>query len=261
MFRKGEEACREWSEENVGRCAERQDEVLNAAAEMVKPGGRLVYSTCTFSPEENEQTIARFLAGRADYTLIPIPIAGHFSPGQPGWAKGDANWPLSLCCRLWPHRLQGEGHFIALLERKRDEAERELPQYAGPSGRQVRGGGKIDRDVDKAWRLFRSFAADCLMIDADKLKEAGKPLLFGEQLYIQPEPALDLQGLKVLRPGWHLGTVKKERFAPSHALALSLGPAEVRQTHELVSGHQLVDAYLRGETLPIKEKPVIAHFT
>jgi NOL1/NOP2/sun family putative RNA methylase len=255
MFRKDETARLEWSEENVGRCTRRQDEVLKAAAEMVKPGGRLVYSTCTFSPEENEQIIARFLNRHSDFTLMPIPIAGCFSPGQPEWAEGDGGWPFELCCRLWPHRLQGEGHFIALLARKTDEVEYASPRHNERLGRLDRGRrSKKDRDVEDAWQLFRAFSADFLNIDVDGLKEAGQPLLFGEQLYIQPVPAPDLQGLKVLRPGWHLGAVKKGRFEPSHALALSLKADEVKQTLELAGGLHMVDAYLHGETLPIDIK-------
>ena len=117
MFRKEEDAVADWSEDTVAMCAQRQKTILAAAAEMLKPGGRLVYSTCTFSPEENEGVIADFLASRRDFELIRIE---GFAPGRPEWA--DGNPELTKCARLWPHLLSGEGHFAALLRRTDGEA-------------------------------------------------------------------------------------------------------------------------------------------
>ncbi len=117
MFRKNEAACQEWSPENVAMCAKRQDEILDAAAHMLLPGGRMVYSTCTFSLEENEEGMQRFLARHPEFSMEPVPVfpgmEGALIPGLPG------------CIRLWPHKLEGEGHFLAVLKKASGTAEAE----------------------------------------------------------------------------------------------------------------------------------------
>ena len=121
MFRKHDAAFTDWSPETVEMCARRQAEILDSAAGMLRPGGRLVYSTCTFSPEENEGTIEAFLRRHPEYELEP-PALPYFAPGRPDWTPGGRE-ALNLCCRLWPHRLRGEGHFAAVLHRTGGDAE------------------------------------------------------------------------------------------------------------------------------------------
>jgi NOL1/NOP2/sun family putative RNA methylase len=124
MFRKNPEACNEWSLENVNICANRQLEILENAAKMLAPGGRMVYSTCTFSPEENEGTIYRFLKNHPEFSLVDseINIDG-FDNGHFEYLK-DADLTfkseIEKCIRLWPHKIDGEGHFAAMLEKKSD---------------------------------------------------------------------------------------------------------------------------------------------
>ncbi len=99
-------------------CAARQAEILENASAMLRPGGRMVYSTCTFSPEENEGTIARFLESHPDFRLVRVKMYPGFAPGRPEWTSGGgADGELEKTVRLWPHRLEGEGHFLALLEK------------------------------------------------------------------------------------------------------------------------------------------------
>ncbi len=209
MFRKNEEAGREWSLENVQLCALRQDEILKEAAEMLRPGGRLVYSTCTFSQEENEGRISRFLEQHPEFSL-------------------------KESLRLWPHKIEGEGHFIAVLmkEGRLDEEHRPLP---------LKG---LARPVPlKECKVFDEFQREFLREDTD-----WSLYFFGEQLYHLPEDMPDLKGLKVLRPGLHLGTVKKNRFEPSHALALTLDAERVHFTWDLPAGSREVKDYLAGQT-------------
>ena len=187
MFRKEEAAVTDWSQETVEMCARRQGEILHSGARLLKPGGRLVYSTCTFAPEENELAIENFLKQHPEFTREPVE-APWFTPAGEG------------AFRLWPHKLLGEGHFVAVL-RKNGGEETEVAQIAGE---------KLPRD-------WESFAKE-LKIKLPK----GKAVFFGTSLYWVPEDMPDIRRIKVVRPGLELGEVKKNRFEPAHALALWL---------------------------------------
>ncbi len=216
MFRKNDNAGEEWSEENVALCAERQDGILDCAATMLRPGGRLVYSTCTFAPAEDEGSVSRFLEAHPDFYL----------------EKEE---------RLMPHKVKGEGHFLAVLHREGGQ----LPSVATA--------GTEKSLALKDCKEFLDFAKETLTIPAEELT-AGKILLrFGEQLYLAPAETPSLRGLKVLRPGLHLGTVKKNRFEPSHALALFLKKEQVVNGINLSSDGTAVRKYLEGQTLTIGE--------
>lgn len=217
MFRKNDNAGEEWSEENVALCAERQDGILDCAATMLRPGGRLVYSTCTFAPAEDEGSISRFLETHPDFCL----------------EKEE---------RLMPHKVKGEGHFLAILHRGTKDISAER-QTAG-----------TEKSIAlKDCKEFLDFAKEALTIPAEELT-AGKILLrFGEQLYLAPAETPSLRGLKVLRPGLHLGTVKKNRFEPSHALALFLKKEQAVHAVNLSCDGTAVRKYLEGQTLTIGE--------
>ncbi len=239
MFRKDEDAREQWSPEHVTICAARQSEILDCASTMVRSGGRIVYSTCTFAPEENEQTILRFLERHPDFSVIrPEGAWEGLSAGRPEWAGEEARTKgknLEKTFRIWPHKAEGEGHFIAVLEKKGNPENRQ-PMDEGKKEKKIRSRKKaeaIDKDV---WKNLEDFCRDTLTpAAAQKLLERKKEefLLFGEQLYLLPPGFYEaagergLDGLKVLRPGLHLGTCKKQRFEPSHAWALHLQPEEV----------------------------------
>jgi len=230
MFRKDPDARAEWSLGHVRMCSDRQLDILLSAADMLKPGGRLAYSTCTFSPEENEGAISRFVALRPEFGIEAAEAYGGFDRGRPEWVP-DAAEGIGETIRLWPHRIQGEGHYVAVL-RKKDGPEAGKRKYAKPWG-----------DA-KSLRDYSAFAEETLNV-----APTGLFTLFGDQLYILPSGMPALEGLKVVRPGWHLGTLKKNRFEPSHALALSLRGEEVRHRRRLASGSAELAAYLRGEAL------------
>jgi len=243
MFRKLPEAIDEWSEQKVAECHRMQLDILDSAARMLKPGGILVYSTCTFAPLENEQSIAQFLERHPEFELVPLPHVEHFAPGVPAWAK-PAREDLALTARLWPHRLAGEGHYVAKL-RKSPDAD-----SAGPSPRKEkrRKAGAAGRK--EALAVWHAFAAEYTPALLDEMGNEAAFQLFGEQLYYIPAPQLDWDGLKVVRTGLHLGTVKKNRFEPSHALALAAKPGDVRLTADFSAADDAVIRYLRGESLP-----------
>lgn len=254
MFRKQETASDEWSLDNVRICADRQDEILQEAYEMLLPGGRMVYSTCTFAPDENEGSVSRFLALHPDMHLITPEKYTGMREGRAEWYEDfavhtsrfaedetrllPAAEDLTKTIRLWPHLLHGEGHFVAVLEKDGIAAE---PEY------------KTEKTTSyKEQKELQAFAED-LFTDAflEKLVQ-GRYLTFGDQLYLAPEHMPAIKGLKVLRPGLHLGTRKKNRLEPSHALALALHPQEIKHVTNLSSKEDTVYRYLRGETFVAK---------
>ena len=241
MFRKNEEACEEWSPENVEMCAARQDTILDSAGQMLRSGGLLVYSTCTFAPQENEGTISRFLKRCPSFSVeTPAAVPEGFSYGRPDWIPEPAPG-IEGTMRLWPHKLKGEGHFLAVLRK-----EGQLTDISSFPVRKDGNRGIPERDCGE----FPAFAARFL-----KDWQGGTYVVFGDQLYLLPVGMPSLQGVKVLRPGLHLGTLKKNRFEPSHALALALKPQESCLCAELLSGEEGRDygparAWINGETFP-----------
>ena len=213
MFRKEEAAVTDWSIETVQMCARRQAEILHNGAQLVRPGGRLVYSTCTFAPEEDELAVAAFLENHPEFEpeIIKAPW---FVPGENG------------SHRLWPHKLLGEGHFAAVLRKKGDEEAEFMPVS----------GGKLPKE-------WVQFAKD-LQIELP----AGQAVMFGDTLYWAPEGMPDIARLRVLRAGLELGTVKKGRFEPSHALALWLKSCANVQNYEPDSAEMA--KYIHGDVVP-----------
>ena len=233
MFRKNEEALVEWSPQNVLMCAARQDEILEEVAKMLRPGGRICYSTCTFAPAENEDCMARFITNHPEFHLTEAELKGNMSHGNPEYAVTQMEG-LEKTIRLWPHKLDGEGHFIAVLE-KGGELETDYKPVART--------GNEKPLKEKEGQEYFDFEKEFLKI------QVGKNIfLFGEQLYAMPENMPGLKGLKVLRPGLHLGTLKKKRFEPSHALALALKPEEAVNTWDLKADSLEIRQYLSGQT-------------
>ncbi len=216
MFRKEEAAVTDWSPETVLMCAGRQREILQSAARLVKPGGRLVYSTCTFAPEENEQVIDTFLQEHPEFARESV----------------EAPWFSSTSAgtfRMWPHKLLGEGHFAAVLRKNAGEE-----------------GDVANEPSQKLSKEYLEFAK-ALEIQLPP----GKAVRFGDSLYWAPEQLPAISGVRVLRPGLELGEVKKNRFEPAHALALWLKTAGAVEDFP-AEGPQ-IKAYLHGETVPSRQ--------
>ena len=233
MFRKDEEARAQWSEENVIKCAVRQKEILDNAAAMLRPGGRLVYSTCTFSPEENEKMIVDFLNDHPEFSVEKTDTPPCISNGRPELAGNDER--VAFTFRIWPHLTEGEGHFAAVL--KKDGENENVYRQSNIS--------PCPKEYEK---LYRAFSDEFL-----KNPPTGEISAFGENLYIMPPFLPNLDGIKVLRFGLHLGTVKKNRFEPSHSLAMALKPQDAVQCAELSINDKEIFAYLRGETIPAED--------
>lgn len=236
MFRKNDAACGEWSPENVDMCAARQDEILSRAAGMLRPSGRLVYSTCTFAPQEDEGTVSRFLRLHPEFSICKVKRPEGFTCGNGKWTADPAPG-IEHTLRLMPHRLQGEGHYLAVLEKRGGQTS------AGSST-----GGYQKSLSQRECAAFSEFRKEYLR----EKSWAGTFLRFGEQLYLGPENMPSLRGIKTLRCGLHLGTLKKNRFEPSHALALALSPQEVRQFINLSSEGGRAGRYLYGEAVSVQ---------
>lgn len=243
MFRKEEQALSQWSPENVELCADRQQEILEEAARMLRPGGVLVYSTCTFAPEEDEGSAALFLERHPEFSVEVLETYGGFAPGRPEWAAKPRE-ELSHTFRLWPHRLEGEGHYAAVFRKAGSGPDR---AETGKAEKGKEGLRKLPSKEAAAFLLYREFARENLK-EGRFAEPEGVPVLFGSELYLLP-CELPLSGLKVLRAGLHLGTLKKNRFEPSHGLALALSAEEALRTCPLLPESEEIKAWLRGESL------------
>ncbi len=229
MFRKNPLAAEEWSQQNVVLCAVRQLEILQAAASMLKPDGRLVYSTCTFSIEENESVIEQFCRLYPQFEVENVQGNTLFSEGRIDWGNGAET--ICRTFRLWPHRLRGEGHFIAVLRKK--DGETESPQLYQSK--------QVERAV---LQQYEAFAAEYLRTSME-----GDVSLFGESLYLIPSEMADMQRLRVLRPGLQIGIAKKNRFEPSHALALAINQQAFVVSADFAAGSPEIMDYLKGQTI------------
>lgn len=228
MFRKDEAARDEWSPDNVAKCADRQDKILDCAVKMLKPEGRLVYSTCTFAPEENEGSITRLLERSGQMEIVKPHNSYCFSEGRCDWWD-SAPAEIADTMRLWPHKLGGEGHYIAVLKKQ----------------------GGFEGVVKELTPLKEKLVPGDYIEFADKFfKKApkGNLYMFGEQLYMIPGGMFEIDKLRTLRIGWHLGEIKKNRFEPSHALVLGTERDNLKNVAALSSDEREIYAYLKGET-------------
>ena len=247
MFRKNNEAISEWSPDNVKLCASRQDDILDCADIMLKPGGRLVYSTCTFAPDEDEGTVLRFLLRHPEYSLLDVSKYDGMEGGKSEYLRysysGDEEQnkeqnqgDLNRTIRIWPHKIDGEGHFLAVLIKSGDISLSSETPIKGLS--------------DKEIAPFLDFQKKSLRnIHYDNTNSIF--IKFGDNLYRLPKCAPSLKGLKVLRPGLHVGTFLKNRFEPAHALSHSLHMTDAVNTYNMSLESPEVMQYLNGQALRV----------
>ncbi len=227
----------EWSEAIVAACARRQRAILDHAPELVRPGGRLLYATCTFAPEENEQSIAHLLAAAPEFSVVEPPRHEGFRRGRPEWAGAtdDIAAQMARAVRLWPHHFPGEGHFLALLERGGEPAAE--PE---PSDRDRQ---PPTRDEHRLWREFAAGALALPIPDERLHSHHGR-------LYLRPRTALPHGRVRIIRYGLLLGEFRPGRFHPSHELALALTAGDAAQALSLPAADARLAAYLSGAEGP-----------
>jgi 16S rRNA C967 or C1407 C5-methylase (RsmB/RsmF family)/NOL1/NOP2/fmu family ribosome biogenesis protein len=232
LFRRDPHSAREWGEASVRGNAKRQARLLDAVAPLVRPGGVLVYSTCSFELTEDEEQVAGFLDRHAGWELENAVIDASLSPGLPA---GDA--VTARTARVWPHRGPGDGQFVARLLRTGDGPTRDWPgRHAEPSDR--RDSRAHRRAALAGWHAFR----DETLPGFDPPDEAIRSV--GDALYLLPDAATELDPGILSRPGLPLGRRRPGRFEPAHALATAIQPDHAAQVAPWSA------AYLRGETVP-----------
>lgn len=229
MFRKEPEAIKHWGPSAPERAARLQKNLIQSAGELLRPGGVLVYSTCTFAPEENEGVIEHFLQHNPDFALEDAHLHPSFAPGQGQWVQGLHN--LQQTARLWPHRLQGEGHFLAKLRRL------EGPEASPP----IEKVPPLSRETLKVWQAWAlenlTVALEGAVVDRS-----------GHLYWLNPElPSLN--SLKALAPGLYLGKVQSGRFLPGKPLAHYLVANQVQHPLPLDLDDPLTMRLLRGEAI------------
>ena len=233
MFRKDPAVVNEWSAAQVEVCANRQGHILESAHKMLAAGGVMVYSTCTFSPEENEIAVQKFIGKHPEYTIVKPAVHRFFSAGVPQWAD-STNTDLCSTMRLFPHKIDGEGHFIAVLKKN-----------SGDDCRVKAARTITDKKLLQPYFDFeKKFLKDISFSNFT---------LFGENLYAMPHGTPDLSKVKVLRCGLHLGEIKKNRFEPGHSLALALCKDNVKQFVSYPCDSEEMLSYLKGDTLNVDD--------
>lgn len=252
MFRKEPSMAERWSEEAVEEYSRIQKELLRQAACMVKPGGYLLYSTCTYSPEENEQVVETLLEEEGAFSLLELPLFSGVDEGHPEWSLSGRE-ALKRCRRFWNHKVEGEGQFAALLqktggeeEKMADEEEEKEEKAFLPRRKKKKGERKApEKKEERLPREMEAFLQDCGL----PLQKQNLIQRIEERAFLLPDGLPSLEGLRVVRSGLYLGDCKKKRFEPSQALAQALCVSQYGNTVKLSAQDERVERYLRCETI------------
>lgn len=226
MFRKDENAVKSWQTHKSEDCCKLQRQILASAARLLSPGGTIAYSTCTFAPEEDEGMISEFLRENKDFSLVDFDKTTGFIQGHPEWA--DGNEELKKCGRLMPYKVKGEGHFLAILKKEGEDVY--------PSEKSI---NFVSKDYEEYYRFFEENLNISPYGNLEKHKSGVISVPLG----------VDLSGLRVVRSGLYIGEIKKNRFEPSQAFAMTLKPEDVKRCVSFKSEEEALKRYLKGETI------------
>ncbi len=258
MFRKSPVIIKNWEQYGTDYYYDLQKQILPEAVRMLKPGGYLLYSTCTFSPQEDEGTAQYVLDRFPEMELVPAkpfyndpkihPKEHDWTPdysgmecGRPDWIK-DGSPELDQTLRLWPHKLKGEGHFIALFRKKTEEV------FSCSSQEILK---------EKPIKLSAEAEEFLQLLHFDLPKE--RLYAREDKLYLLPEGLPELSGLRILRSGLLLGERKKNRFEPSQALANALKKTDYDNCYNMDIEDPDVIRYLKCESIEPKQ-PLLEGF-
>ena len=235
MFRKDRKMVKAWEEHGPEYFSDIQKGIILKAARMLKPGGMLLYSTCTFDSRENEQIIEILRKEYPEFRILDIRPYEGFCPGIPETVSGRDK-ELKKTVRIFPHKMKGEGHYLALLQKGPGILKRsmKITPRAVSRTKLPEAAGQFFKDV--SWEP-----------DSSRLR------LRGQWLYYLPEGLLDVKGVRFLRTGLLLGELKKNRFEPSQALAMSLKKEEYARCIDLPAEDPRILKYLKGETLNVED--------
>lgn len=244
MFRKNPAVVDSWQEKGPEYFSKLQREIIVQAADMLLPGGMMFYSTCTFSPLENEKTITHLLKERPDMEVIPMEDYEGFAEGLTSYRGEVFDESCKLCRRIWPHKMSGEGHFMALLHKK-NGTQQQVQQTVSQSSiwwEKCKGLNKEQKAAAEDFFSHVNIAYDEKRIDVR-----------GDNLYYLPAPKYDGRGLHFLRNGLFMGEFKKKRFEPSQPFALALHAQDFDQVLDFPADDERLSRYLRGETLDVSD--------
>ena len=237
MFRKDRKMIKAWEEHGPAFFAKLQRSIVTQAARMLRPGGMMLYSTCTFDPEENEGTIAWLLEQCPEFQVLEMEGYEGFAPGRPDLIQNSSE-ELAKTVRIFPHKMKGEGHFLALLRKGDGKKLTEKPEFqpAVPRTKKILPQELAEFFEDVSWKP-----------DAERLD------IHGERVYYMPKGLPELKGIRFLRTGLLLGEIKKRRFEPSQALAMNLRKEEYAHTIDLHAEDERIIRYLKGETIDVDD--------
>lgn len=290
MFRKNPAVVDSWQEKGPEYFSKLQREIIVQAADMLLPGGMMFYSTCTFSPLENEKTITHLLKERPDMEVIPMEDYEGFAEGLTSYRGEVFDESCKLCRRIWPHKMSGEGHFMALLHKKNGiepEVEQdeqavimqninylqtensgdlgisEISQQSGKKAfkksKKVKKKQQTETQRSVWWEKCKGLskeqkaAAEDFFSHVNLAYDVGRIDVRGDNLYYLPEPGYDGRGLHFLRNGLFMGEFKKKRFEPSQPFALALRAQDFDQVLDFPADDERLSRYLRGETLDVSD--------
>ena len=232
MFRRDPDARSEWTPASPEGCAKRQAEILDQAAKMIRPGGRMVYSTCTFNSHENEGSILSFLERHPEFSAEDFYLEG----------VGDSSNGM---LHIYPHRVNGDGHFVARLRKSSDGVAR-IPSK-GRSRRADKGKRPVSGEADPSKFIAMLERDVCALPDFIRDQ---KTFFCGEWVHCAPEAAPSLEGVHVISPGLCLLKAGRSHVEPAHSLAMAIPPEMARRRAEL--GFESACAYLSGEAVPFE---------
>lgn len=233
MFRKDREAVKSYSRFKSEECAALQREIFDSAYHMLKPGGVIVYSTCTFNPDENERNI-EFFVTKYDLMVDKLSPIGGFEPSRAEWTKSkDEMFNGGL--RLWPHKAKGEGHFVCRLIKKGSITENNISESIK---------GYTSKEAEEAAEAFREFASENLIGFEDGIYH-----IKGTSLYKLPQYMEHVPQVRWEKAGLYLGEYKKGFFEPSQSLLMSLKTENFKRIARYNKDDHNVIRYLKGETL------------
>ena len=243
MFRKSTAMVTAWEQNGNEFFAKLQREILDSAVKLLAPGGSILYSTCTFDPSEDEEQVMYILSKGQDMKIQPLVSAPGFVDGNKDWCDKsrcelEPADELSLTKHLFPHKVQGEGHFVSLIKDESSEKSNTSAVYTK---------GKNQKFPDEIEDFLKLIDMDKSVVKRERLS------LSGTMLFLKPEMDVNLKGLRIIREGVFLGELKKKRFEPSQSLAMILKSEDFKNVLELSPDSDHVYKYLRGETLDIDE--------
>ncbi len=231
MFRKSPAIMKNWEQYGTEYYHKLQLEIIDSVVPMLAPGGMLVYSTCTFDPDEDEGSVDYILNNYPDMHVVkPDVNYEKFGYGDPALIGSDRD-EIKDTIRLWPHKLEGEGHFCALFRK-----DGETDKCTASLGKAP----KLPEDCEKFLNRIG------FPIDRNRLS------IKDDRIYLLPEGTPDLKGLRIMRMGLLLGEIKKDRFEPSQALACALKSSEFDNVYSIPADDEDVIRYLKCETIEAK---------